>query len=174
MFFMRNTCKPLWQFSTVVEPPIHIRDCVCLSLKHGSVNFNGTVRCSPWCGTSAFSSPATSTGSWPIPCWVGSWTGLVLSSFPRSPLPGNCYGVMANTMLGRVMNRFDYTLKSLFLHDLHFTLHVRKIPIYVFLFWELRCLSPSFHIQVSVSDLYILRRSTYFPWKKRQTDPGNI
>jgi len=30
-------------------------------------------------------------------------------------------------------------------------------PIYVFLFWELRGLSPNFHIQVSVSDLYIPR-----------------
>ncbi len=28
-------------------------------------------------------------------------------------------------------------------------------PIYVFLFWELRDLSPDFHIHVSVSDLYI-------------------
>jgi hypothetical protein len=29
--------------------------------------------------------------------------------------------------------------------------------IYVFLFWELRGLSPNFHIHVSVSDLYIPR-----------------
>ncbi len=37
-------------------------------------------------------------------------------------------------------------------------------PIYVFLFWELRGLSPNFHIPVSVSDLYIYSqdRSTYF------------
>jgi hypothetical protein len=33
--------------------------------------------------------------------------------------------------------------------------HCNKNPIYVFLFWELRGLSPNFHIQVSVSDLYI-------------------
>jgi hypothetical protein len=32
-----------------------------------------------------------------------------------------------------------------------------KIPIYVFLFWELRILSPNFHIHVNVSDLYIPR-----------------
>jgi hypothetical protein len=32
-----------------------------------------------------------------------------------------------------------------------------KIPFYLFLFWELRDLSPSFHILVSVSDLYIPR-----------------
>ncbi len=30
-------------------------------------------------------------------------------------------------------------------------------PIYVFLFWELRGLSPNSHIHVSVSDLYIPR-----------------
>jgi hypothetical protein len=34
-------------------------------------------------------------------------------------------------------------------------MHCKENPIYVFLFWELRGLSPNFHIQVSVSDLYI-------------------
>jgi hypothetical protein len=29
--------------------------------------------------------------------------------------------------------------------------------VYIFLFWELRGLSPNFHIHVSVSDLYIPR-----------------
>ncbi len=36
-----------------------------------------------------------------------------------------------------------------------FKTHCKENPIYVFLFWELRGLSPSFHIHVSVSDLYI-------------------
>jgi hypothetical protein len=53
--------------------------------------------------------------------------------------------------------------------------HCNENPSYVFLFWELRALSPNFHIHVSVSDLYI-------PWigphiflqQHRQTDPGNI
>ncbi len=35
--------------------------------------------------------------------------------------------------------------------------HCKENPIYVFLFWELRGLSPSFHIHVSVRDLYIPR-----------------
>ena len=35
--------------------------------------------------------------------------------------------------------------------------HCNENPIYVFLFWELRGLSPNFHIHVSVSDLYIPR-----------------
>ncbi len=38
-----------------------------------------------------------------------------------------------------------------------FTPHCKENPIYVFLFWELRGLSPNFHIYVSVSDLYIPR-----------------
>ncbi len=50
--------------------------------------------------------------------------------------------------------------------------HCKENPIYVFLFWELRGLSPNFHIHVSVSDLYI--RSTYFLQQNRQTDCGNI
>jgi hypothetical protein len=33
-----------------------------------------------------------------------------------------------------------------------------KNPIDVFLFWELRGLSPNFHIHVYVSDLHIARR----------------
>ena len=36
-------------------------------------------------------------------------------------------------------------------------LHCKENPIYVFLFWELRGLSPNIHILVSVNDLYIPR-----------------
>ncbi len=36
-------------------------------------------------------------------------------------------------------------------------LHCKENPIYVFLFWELPGLSPTFHILVYVSDLYIPR-----------------
>ncbi len=36
-------------------------------------------------------------------------------------------------------------------------LHCKENHIYVFLFWELRGLSPDFHIPVSVSNLYIPR-----------------
>ncbi len=39
--------------------------------------------------------------------------------------------------------------------------HCNENPIYVFIFWELRGLSPSFHIHVSVSDLYIPRISPH-------------
>ncbi len=54
-------------------------------------------------------------------------------------------------------------------------LHCNENPIYVFLFWELRGLSPNFHIHVSVSDLYILRIGPHnFLQQNRQLDPGNI
>jgi hypothetical protein len=43
------------------------------------------------------------------------------------------------------------------LSDFCTTLHCNENPIYVFLFWELRGLSPDFHIHVTVSDLYISR-----------------
>jgi hypothetical protein len=51
-----------------------------------------------------------------------------------------------------------------------------KIPcIYVFLFWELRGLSPKFHILVSVHDLYISRIGQHMLLQKNwQTDLGNI
>jgi hypothetical protein len=35
--------------------------------------------------------------------------------------------------------------------------HCYENPIYVFLFWELRGLSPNFNIHMSVSDFYIPR-----------------
>jgi hypothetical protein len=35
--------------------------------------------------------------------------------------------------------------------------HCNGYSVYIFLFWELRGLSPNFHINVSVSDLYIPR-----------------
>jgi hypothetical protein len=40
---------------------------------------------------------------------------------------------------------------------LYRTAHYKGNPIYVFLFWKLRGLSPNFHIHVSVIDLYIPR-----------------
>ena len=51
--------------------------------------------------------------------------------------------------------------------------HCNENPIYIFLFWELRSLSPNFHIHVSVSDLYIPRIGLPI-WlqQNRQTDPG--
>ncbi len=54
-------------------------------------------------------------------------------------------------------------------------LHCNENSIYVFLSWELRCLSPNFHIYVYVSDLYIPRIGPYiFLQQNGQTDPGNI
>ncbi len=55
--------------------------------------------------------------------------------------------------------------------------HCNENPIYVFLFWELRSLSPNDHIHVSVSDLNISRigpQSHIWLKHQRQTDPGNI
>jgi hypothetical protein len=53
--------------------------------------------------------------------------------------------------------------------------HCKENPIYVFLFWELRSLSPNFHIHVSVSDLYIPRIGPHISLQQnRQTDSGNI
>jgi hypothetical protein len=54
-------------------------------------------------------------------------------------------------------------------------LYCNENHIYVFLFWELRGLSPNFHIHVSVSDLYIPRIGPH-NWlqQNRHTDPGKI
>jgi hypothetical protein len=53
--------------------------------------------------------------------------------------------------------------------------HSKENPVYVFIFWELRGLSPNFHIPVSVSDLYIPKISPYISLQQnRQTDPKKI
>jgi hypothetical protein len=55
------------------------------------------------------------------------------------------------------------------------TLHCNENPIYVFLFLELRGLSPNFHIHVSVSDLHVPMISPpIFLQQKRQTNPGIV
>jgi hypothetical protein len=54
-------------------------------------------------------------------------------------------------------------------------IHCKENPISVFLFWELRGLSPNFNILVSVSYLYIPWIGPYISLQQnRQTDPGNI
>jgi hypothetical protein len=54
-------------------------------------------------------------------------------------------------------------------------IHCNENPIYVFTEKEWRGLSPSFHIRVSVSDIFIPRIGpNIFLQQNRQTDPGNI
>jgi hypothetical protein len=50
-------------------------------------------------------------------------------------------------------------------------LHCNGNSIYVFLFWELRGLSPNFHIHVSVNDLYIPRIGPHIS-SSRKADPS--
>ncbi len=45
----------------------------------------------------------------------------------------------------------------------YFDAALQRNPIYVFLLWELRGLSPNFHIHVPVSDLYMHRYILYIP-----------
>ncbi len=53
-------------------------------------------------------------------------------------------------------------------------MHSYENPIYVFPEKELRGLSPDFHIQVSLSDLYIIRIGPYiFRKQNMQTDRRN-
>ena len=53
-------------------------------------------------------------------------------------------------------------------------LHCNENPLYIFLFWEKRDLSPNFNIHVSVSGLYNPRIGLHFLQQKRETDRGNI
>jgi len=51
-------------------------------------------------------------------------------------------------------------------------MHCKENPIYVFLFRELRGLSPNFYMHVSVCDLYISRIGTHMTLQQNsQTDP---
>jgi hypothetical protein len=62
-----------------------------------------------------------------------------------------------------------------FVYSTQFNSHLQRKSHYVCLFWESRCLSPSFHIHVSVRYLiHSQDRSTYFLQRNRQIDHGNI
>jgi hypothetical protein len=53
--------------------------------------------------------------------------------------------------------------------------HCNENSIYVFIFWELRGLSPNFHIHVYVSDLYTPRIGLPILLQENMwTDSGNI
>jgi hypothetical protein len=52
------------------------------------------------------------------------------------------------------------------------SIHCKENPVYVFLFWKLRGLSPNFHFHVSLRDLYTTIISLHiFLQQNRQTDP---
>jgi hypothetical protein len=55
-------------------------------------------------------------------------------------------------------------------------LHCNGNSVYIFLFWELRGLSPNFHIHVSMSDLYIPRIGPHISSSRkcRTIHRGNI
>jgi hypothetical protein len=50
-------------------------------------------------------------------------------------------------------------------------IHGKENPIYVFLFWDLRCLSSNFCIHVSVRDLYIPRICPHTIWLQKIDRP---
>ncbi len=50
--------------------------------------------------------------------------------------------------------------------------HCNVNSVYIFLFWELRGLSPNFHIHVSVSDLYIFPGSVHIFPPSEKADPS--
>ncbi len=61
------------------------------------------------------------------------------------------------------------------LHDISTTVYCNENPIYVFPEKKMRGLNRSFHIHVSVKDLYIPRIGPHiFLQQNRQTDHGNI
>jgi hypothetical protein len=94
-------------------------------------------------------------------------TGIFLLLFEGAPefeLSG-CLGMSAQCKAGQWFEGYR-------LHCVH--VHCNTNSIYVFLFWELRGLSPNFHVHVSVSDLYIPRIGPHiFLQQNRQIDPGN-
>ncbi len=128
-----------------------------------------------------------STVKWLLP-YCCSWSPPL-----PSPLPGRQgrYLVKCKTEMfqslpaaGRVQSRI-MTLFHILRHSARgwnwfrcrylCAVHCKENPVYVFLFWELRCLSFSFHIHVSVSDLYIPRIGPHISLQlNSQTDPGNI
>jgi hypothetical protein len=89
----------------------------------------------------------------PAGCW--SPVSVALLEVPglhsRQPQPQGAHS--------RLLWTLGVHLKALDVHSCQsqLPLHCNENANYIFLFWELRSLSPNFHIHVSVSDLYIPR-----------------
>ena len=58
------------------------------------------------------------------------------------------------------------TLRPMWILTMMIITTLYRNPINVFLFWELRGLSPNFHIHVSVTDLYIPRIGPHISWNR--------
>jgi hypothetical protein len=73
-----------------------------------------------------------------------------------------------------LIGKFIFLVLNGTVHSILLLVHCKENAIYVFLFWELRGLSPNFHIHVFLSDLCIPRIGPpIFPAAEQQTDPGN-
>jgi hypothetical protein len=62
------------------------------------------------------------------------------------------YCALVWNFMNRISPDFVYKQKKV---SVSASAHCNENPTYVLLFWELRSLSPNFHIHVTVSDLYI-------------------
>ncbi len=102
-------------------------------------------------------------------CWA-SWRVYILyvQAFRRGQRASGSYqnyqnGAVSNQLTGRwkegrVSWSESETVDAKRGFNLQYsTLHCNGNSVYIFLSWELRGLSPNFHIHVSVSDLYIPR-----------------
>jgi hypothetical protein len=90
--------------------------------------------------------------------------------------PGGLCGCLSG-QLRQALNNYAFSTSKYNFYCFYFWggagLHFKENPIFVFLSWELRGLSPNSHIYVSVSDLYIPRIGPHISLQQnRQTDPG--
>ncbi len=83
----------------------------------------------------------------------------------RSDLTGRPFNIgTVHTYMQRKLYLCSHTNTVTHTHaSIALPLHCNENPIGVFLFWELRGLSPNFHIHVSMSDLYIPWIGPIFP-----------
>ncbi len=122
----------------------------------------------PWCGFSASTSIASIFAICPL-------TFSLLQLHYKRTLHKDLFFSLWTSYVAPIFG-VSHLLCNKYLHITQTLPHCNENPIYVFLSWELRGLSPNFHIHVSVSDLYVHSqdRSTYFLQQNRQIDPGNI
>jgi hypothetical protein len=101
-------------------------------------------------------------GVWAACCWHTGQDGAVLYR-------PNCSGHTQSPAQAETERKTMQSLLAAWIT------HCNENTNYVFLFWELRGLSPNFHIHVSVSDSYIPRIGPHILLpQNRQTNRGNI
>ncbi len=135
-----------------VEQWANLKTCVIVHIQNcahsGNWHYHGVLALAEL----GESGPTGPCSPYRLPCWTVRSALERAAQQPADDIYSGCYGHNQPACMTAVTDGRQGPA----LH-VNSSLHCNENPIYVFLFWELRGLSPNFRIHVSVSDFYIPR-----------------